>query len=515
MDENREVVAETTQEDLNELLRIRREKLTALREAGMDPFVQVRFERTSNSQEILNNFEQMENQEVSIAGRIMSKRDMGKASFSHIQDQQGQIQIYVKIDELGQEGYEWFKKLDIGDIIGVKGFVFRTRRGEISVHVKEYTLLSKSLLPLPEKYHGLKDVDTRYRQRYVDLIVNPEVRETFIKRSKAITAIRGYFDELGYLEVDTPVLNAVQGGATARPFITHHNALDMDLYLRIATELYLKRCIIGGFDRVYEIGRLFRNEGMDTTHNPEFTTIEFYEAYTDVNGMMTADPRIEPKAITLSALTYSEAAELSNFGAKVLYPPAVWPATKNKIPILIKNTFEPENPGTLINREGNVENTLPVTGITHVGGISLITVFGNGLMGQVGTSYRLFGAIADQGINIVFIAQASSEYSISFAVKDEDGQKALDVIRKNLEADEIHGSYIDVAIEKEMAIIAVVGNRMRMTPGISARIFTALGNSNVNVVATAQGGSELNVSVIVKNADVERGVQELHKEFFK
>ena len=270
MEENREVMAEATQEELNELLQIRRDKLTALREAGMDPFEQVRFDRTSNSVEIQNNFEQMENQEVSIAGRIMSKRDMGKASFSHIQDQQGQIQIYVKIDEVGAEQYEWFKKLDIGDIVGVKGIVFRTRRGEISVQVKEYTLLSKSLLPLPEKYHGLKDVDTRYRQRYVDLIVNPEVRETFIKRSKAITAI----------------LNTVQGGATARPFVTHHNALDMDLYLRIATELYLKRCIIGGFDRVYEIGRLFRNEGMDTTHNPEFTTIEFYEAYTDVNGMM-------------------------------------------------------------------------------------------------------------------------------------------------------------------------------------------------------------------------------------
>ena len=286
MEENREVLAEATQEELNELLQIRRDKLTALREAGMDPFQQVRFDRTSNSQEILNNFEQMENQEVSIAGRIMSKRDMGKASFSHIQDQQGKIQIYVKIDEVGADQYEWFKKLDIGDIVGVKGIVFRTRRGEISVQVKEYTLLSKSLLPLPEKYHGLKDVDTRYRQRYVDLFVNPEVRDTFIKRSKAITAIRGYFDNLGYLEVDTPVLNAVQGGATARPFVTHHNALDIDLYLRIATELYLKRCIIGGFDRVYEIGRLFRNEGMDTTHNPEFTTIEFYEAYTDVNGMM-------------------------------------------------------------------------------------------------------------------------------------------------------------------------------------------------------------------------------------
>jgi len=237
--------------------------------------------------------------------------------------------------------------------------------------------------------------------------------------------------------------------------------------------------------------------------------------WTDVNGMMTSDPTIVKEALTIPSLSYSEAAELCHFGAKVLFTPAIWPAIKSNTPIRIKNTFCSENPGTLINREGNVENTLPVTGITHVGGISLITVFGNGLMGQVGTSYRLFGAIADQGINIVFIAQASSEYSISFAVKDEDGQKALDVIRKNLEADEIHGSYIDVAIEKEMAIIAVVGNRMRMTPGISARIFTALGNSNVNVVATAQGGSELNVSVIVKNADVERGVQELHKEFFK
>ncbi len=287
MEEKREQLQEQEPvQELSEILQIRRDKLATLREAGLDPFVQVRFDRTANSQEILNNFEQMENQDVSIAGRIMSKRDMGKASFCHIQDQQGRIQLYIKIDELGQEAYETFKKLDIGDIIGVQGFVFRTRRGEISVHVKAYTLLSKSLLPLPEKFHGLTNVDTRYRQRYVDLIVNPEVRDTFIKRSKAITAIRSYFDDLGYLEVDTPVLNTVQGGATARPFVTHHNALDMDLYLRIATELYLKRCIIGGFDRVYEIGRLFRNEGMDTTHNPEFTTIEFYEAYTDVNGMM-------------------------------------------------------------------------------------------------------------------------------------------------------------------------------------------------------------------------------------
>ncbi len=237
--------------------------------------------------------------------------------------------------------------------------------------------------------------------------------------------------------------------------------------------------------------------------------------WTDVDGMMTSDPNIVKEALSIPSLSYSEAAELCHFGAKVLFTPAIWPAIKSNTPIRIKNTFNSENPGTLINKEGNINNVLPVTGITHVSGISLITVFGNGLMGQVGTSYRLFGAMADQGINIVFIAQASSEYSISFAVKDEDGQKALDVIKKNLEEDEIHGTYIDVAIEKEMAIIAVVGNRMRMTPGISARIFTALGNSNVNVVATAQGGSELNVSVIVKSADVEKGVQELHKEFFK
>ena len=285
MNENKELQAESAQER-SELLQIRRDKLAALRTEGRDPFLQTRYDRTSDSRTILEHFDALENQDVSVAGRILSKRDMGKASFCHILDQYGQLQIYVKIDELGTEEYERFKKLDIGDIIGVKGYVFRTRRGEISIHVREYTLLSKSLLPLPEKFHGLKDVDTRYRQRYVDLIVNPEVRETFVKRSRAISAIRSYFDALGYLEVETPVLNTVQGGATARPFITHHNALDLDMYLRIATELYLKRCIIGGFERVYEIGRLFRNEGMDTRHNPEFTTIEFYEAYTDVNGMM-------------------------------------------------------------------------------------------------------------------------------------------------------------------------------------------------------------------------------------
>ena len=284
-EENREAQLQQEQE-LSEILQIRRDKLAALRAEGRDPFLQVRFDRTADSRAIVENFETMENQDVAVAGRIMSKRDMGKASFYHIQDHVGQIQIYARVDELGEEEYDRFKKLDIGDIIGLKGYVFRTRRGEISVHVREYVLLSKSLRPLPEKFHGLKDVDTRYRQRYVDLIVNPEVKETFVKRSRAVTAIRSYFDNLGYLEVDTPVLQTVQGGATARPFITHHNALDIELYLRIATELYLKRCIIGGFDRVYEIGRLFRNEGMDTRHNPEFTTIEFYEAYTDINGMM-------------------------------------------------------------------------------------------------------------------------------------------------------------------------------------------------------------------------------------
>ena len=236
--------------------------------------------------------------------------------------------------------------------------------------------------------------------------------------------------------------------------------------------------------------------------------------WADVDGMMTSDPDVVPEAISIPSLSYAEAAELCHFGAKVLFTPAIWPAIKSNTPIRILNTFNPQHPGTLISNECNNCNENPVTGITHVSGISLITVFGNGLMGQVGTSYRLFGSLADKGINIVFLAQASSEYSISFAVKDEDGEKALDIIKKNLEADEIHGSYIDVSIEKEMAIIAVVGNRMRMTPGISARIFTALGNSNVNVVSTAQGGSELNVSVIVKEDEVKRGVEALHKEFF-
>ena len=281
-----DIMVTEQQPELSELLQIRRDKLDNLRAEGLDPFVQTKFERTANSKKVVDEFETLENQTVTVAGRIMSKREMGKASFAHIQDQEGKLQLYFKIDDIGQAAYDRFKKLDIGDIIGVKGFVFRTRRGEISVHVQEYVLLSKSLLPLPEKYHGLQDTDLRYRQRYVDLIVNPEVRETFVKRSRIIKGVRKYLDDRGYLEVETPVLNTVQGGATARPFVTHHNTLNLDMYLRIATELPLKRLIVGGFDKVYEIGRLFRNEGMDTRHNPEFTTIEFYEAYTDMNGMM-------------------------------------------------------------------------------------------------------------------------------------------------------------------------------------------------------------------------------------
>ncbi len=284
-DTEREELQEGSAE-YTEVVRIRREKLAALQAEGRDPFREVRYERTHHSTDITSNFEALENQTVSVAGRIMSKRDMGKASFCDLQDQEGRIQLYVKIDELGAEGYERFKKFDIGDIVGVTGFVFKTRRGEISIHVQEIKLLSKSLLPLPEKWHGLRDTDTRYRQRYVDLIVNPDVRDTFVKRSMAIREIRRFMDDRGYMEVETPVLNTVQGGATARPFVTHHNALDLDMYLRIATELHLKRLIVGGFEKVYEIGRIFRNEGMDTRHNPEFTTIELYEAYTDINGMM-------------------------------------------------------------------------------------------------------------------------------------------------------------------------------------------------------------------------------------
>lgn len=276
-----------TQQELSELLRLRREKLEQLQQNGQDPFQITKFDVTAHSEEILLQFEQMEGQEVSVAGRLMSKRVMGKASFCHIQDEKGQIQIYVRRDDVGEEEYAFFKKMvDVGDIAGVRGKVFKTQKGEVSIHVDSLTLLSKSLKVLPEKYHGLKDVELRYRQRYLDLIVNPEVKDTFIKRSQIIREVRRVLEEKDFLEVETPVLHAMAGGAAARPFVTHHNALDIDMYMRIALELHLKRLIVGGFERVYEIGRVFRNEGIDIRHNPEFTLLELYQAYTDVYGMM-------------------------------------------------------------------------------------------------------------------------------------------------------------------------------------------------------------------------------------
>ncbi len=274
------------EQDLGELARIKREKLERLKEQNRDPFMEVSFGQTHHSVEIIGGFEALEGQSVAIAGRLMAKRIMGKASFAHVLDSDGLIQFYAKKDELGEEAYEDFKQLDIGDIVGVCGKVFKTRTGEVSVHAENVKLLAKSLQTLPEKFHGLKDPDLRYRQRYVDLIVNREVRDTFVKRTRIISYIRSFLDERGYLEVETPVLSTIPGGANARPFVTHHNTLDLDMYLRIATELHLKRLIVGGFERVYEIGRLFRNEGMSIKHNPEFTTIELYEAYTDYKGMM-------------------------------------------------------------------------------------------------------------------------------------------------------------------------------------------------------------------------------------
>ena len=271
---------------LNELLRIRREKLTNLQDAGRDPFAITRYDVTHHSAEILAAGDGLVGKEVSVAGRMMVKRIMGKASFCKIQDKQGVIQCYVARDDLGEEAYAEFKKMDIGDIIGVKGFVFRTKTGEITVHTKELTLLTKSLKPLPEKFHGLQDTDVRYRQRYLDLIVNPEVRDTFVKRSQILREIRRFLDDRGFMEVETPMLVPNAGGAAARPFETHYNALDEDVKLRISLELYLKRLIVGGLERVYEIGRVFRNEGVDTRHNPEFTLMELYQAYTDYNGMM-------------------------------------------------------------------------------------------------------------------------------------------------------------------------------------------------------------------------------------
>ncbi len=274
------------EQDRSEQARIRREKLAALQEAGKDPFQIVKYDVTHHSQEIKDNFEALEGMTVSIAGRLMSKRVMGKASFCHVQDLQGTIQSYVARDDLGEEAYKDFKKLDLGDIVGIKGVAFRTKTGEISVHAKELVLLSKSLQVLPEKFHGLTNTDMRYRQRYLDLIMNEDVKNTFIKRSQIIKEIRNFLDNQGFIEVETPMLVSNAGGAAARPFETHYNALDEDVRLRISLELYLKRLIVGGLERVYEIGRVFRNEGVDTRHNPEFTLMELYQAYTDYNGMM-------------------------------------------------------------------------------------------------------------------------------------------------------------------------------------------------------------------------------------
>ena len=277
---------EMTGEQLSELLQVRRDKLAALKEAGQDPFAVTKYDVTAHNVDIREKFDEMEGMDVSIAGRMMTRRIMGKASFMDLRDGTDRMQVYVRRDDIGDDDYAAFKKYDVGDILGITGKVFRTQKGEISVHATGVKLLSKSLLPLPEKFLGLKDTDTRYRQRYLDLIVNPEVRDTFIKRSRILKELRAYLDARDFLEVDTPILVPLEIGASARSFATHHNTLDMDMYLRIETELYLKRLIVGGMERVYEVGRIFRNEGMDTKHNPEFTTIELYQAYTDYKGMM-------------------------------------------------------------------------------------------------------------------------------------------------------------------------------------------------------------------------------------
>ncbi|MBR2929116.1 MAG: lysine--tRNA ligase [Oscillospiraceae bacterium] len=274
------------QQDLSEILKVRREKLANLQQEGHDPFHETKFVVSHHAQEIKDNFDALEGSEVTVAGRLMSKRGMGKVSFCDMQDRSGRVQLYARKDEMDEEVYNRFKKYDIGDIVGVVGEVFRTQRGEMSVRCKDVKLLSKSLLPLPEKFHGLTDKELRYRQRYVDLIMNPESRRNFEIRSKFVKYLRNFLDNRGYMEVETPVLNTLCGGAAARPFVTHHNTLDIDMYMRIATELHLKRLIVGGFERVYEVGRIFRNEGMDTKHNPEFTTVELYQAYADFNDMM-------------------------------------------------------------------------------------------------------------------------------------------------------------------------------------------------------------------------------------
>mgnify|MGYP004571072653 CR=1 FL=1 len=286
MAEERNQNTAAAEQDLSEILQVRRDKLAALRAEGRDPFQETRFDVTHHAQDIKDNFDALEGSEVRVAGRLMSKRGMGKVSFCDLQDKSGRIQLYARKDEMDEEEYNRFKKYDIGDIVGVEGEVFRTQRGEMSVRARKITLLSKSLRPLPEKYHGLTDKEARYRQRYVDLIINPESKRNFEIRSKFVAFLRRYLDSLGFMEVETPVLSPIAGGANARPFITHHNSLDIDMYMRIATELHLKRLIVGGMERVYEVGRIFRNEGMDTKHNPEFTTCELYQAYTNLDGMM-------------------------------------------------------------------------------------------------------------------------------------------------------------------------------------------------------------------------------------
>lgn len=307
-------------QDLNEQVRVRREKLAALQSAGKNPYEITKFDFDTLTADIREKFEELEGKTVRIAGRMMSRRVMGKASFMDLMDGSGRLQVYVRRDDVGEEDYADFKKWDIGDILGIEGFVFRTQKGEISVHAGKIILLSKSLLPLPEKFHGLKDTDMRYRQRYVDLIMNPEVKRNFIIRSRFMKHVRSYLDDMGYIEVETPVLNTIAGGAAARPFITHHNTLDLDMYMRIATELPLKRLIIGGMDRVYEIGRIFRNEGMDPKHNPEFTSIELYQAYADFHDMMDIAEGILSSAAKEILGTY----EVEWMGEKIDLTPG-WP----------------------------------------------------------------------------------------------------------------------------------------------------------------------------------------------
>ena len=318
--ENRNQQNAAPQVSLGDQIKVRREKLAQLQAEGMDPFAITRFVSTTTAQEIKEHFDEMEGKSVSIAGRLMSKRGMGKVSFCDLQDKSGRIQLYARKDEMDEEEYNRFKKYDIGDIVGVEGEIFRTQRGEMSVRAKTITLLSKSLLPLPEKFHGLTDKETRYRQRYVDLIVNPEVKRNFIIRSQFIKHLRDYLDNMGYIEVETPVLNTIAGGAAARPFITHHNTLDIDMYMRIATELPLKRLIVGGMDRVYEVGRIFRNEGMDPKHNPEFTTVELYQAYADFHDMMD----IAEGVYTTFAQKYLGTYELNWMGETIDLTPG-WP----------------------------------------------------------------------------------------------------------------------------------------------------------------------------------------------